>query len=68
MKVGDKVYIRGDCRKAGKYLPEQLIDGKYVKHAWKPEPWVGIVTKVDEVQQEALVGGGWRGFEMYELV
>jgi len=66
MKVGDKVMIRGDRRTAGKYAPEQLVDGKYVKRLGTDEPWIGTVEKIDG--DMAKVGGGWRGIEMYEVV
>lgn len=66
MKVGDKVYIRGDRRTAmGTYLPEQLVDGKYVKRYGTDEPWVGTVEKIDG--DMVKVGGVWRGVEMYEV-
>lgn len=68
INIGDKVMIRGDKRTAGKYAPEQLVDGKYVKRQGTNEPWVGVVKDVNAWNQEALVGGGWRGFEMYEVV
>lgn len=45
--------------------PEQLVDGKYVKKFGTNEPWTG---KVREISGDmVLVGGGWRGIEMYEV-
>lgn len=66
MKIGDTVMIRGDLRTSGKYAQEQLVNGKYVKKFGTNEPWTGKVKKVDG--DMALVGGGWRGVEMYEVV
>lgn len=69
IKVGDTVMIRGDLD--GRYLPEQLIDGKYVKHAFENRPWTGVVQKINPGVGDgpmALVGGGWRGIERYEVV
>lgn len=65
MKVGDTVMIRGDRRTAGKYTPDQLVNGKYVKKFGTNEPWTG---KVREVSGDmVLVDAGWRGIEMYEV-
>lgn len=73
IQVGDTVAIRGDkmvsynpayrkvvCR----YLPEQLVDGKYVMHTGHGGIWMGIVEKISG--DMAFVGGGWRGIEFYE--
>ena len=75
IQVGDTVAIRGDkmvgysptygkvvCR----YLPEQLVDGKYPMHTGHGGIWTGTVKKIDG--DMALVGGGWRGIEFYEKV
>lgn len=66
--IGSKVMIRGDRRTSGKYHPSQLVDGKYVKRFGTDEPWIGVVRDINPWNGEALVGGGWRGLEMYELV
>ncbi|AGS81705.1 hypothetical protein PAK_P30083 [Pseudomonas phage PAK_P3] len=67
IKVGDIVAIRGDLRKKNdgscQYLPEQLVDGKFLKHAGTGEIWTGQVTRVQG--DMAKVGGGWRGVESY---
>lgn len=71
---GDKVVIRGDKRLAYfgdgrficQYTPDQLVSGKYVKNPNTGRVWVGIVHKVNNDEQMALVGGGWRGFEMID--
>jgi hypothetical protein len=77
IQVGDTVAIRGDKRRVGisygndskcAYTDDQLVDGKYLKHTGTGEIWTGKVTKIcdDEFGGMALVGGGWRGIEMYE--
>lgn len=70
LKIGDVVAIRGDLRTGfdggPMYTSEQLIRGKYLKHTTTGAIWLGRVDKVDEKRREALVGGGWRGFEYYE--
>lgn len=66
MNIGDRVMIRGDRRTSGKYSTEQLVDGKYVKKFGTTEPWTGKVKKIEG--DMVLVGGGWRGVEMYEVV
>ncbi len=81
IKVGDVVAIRGDLRttdngywengeyhsrKRCVYLPEQLIDGKYLKHTGHGGIWTGVVKKIDG--DMALVGGGWRRLDSYELM
>ncbi|UVD32804.1 hypothetical protein [Pseudomonas phage PH826] len=67
IKVGDIVAIRGDLRKKHggtcQYLPEQLVGGKYLKHAGTGEMWTGRVSKIQG--DMAKVGGGWRGIEFY---
>lgn len=67
ISIGSKVMIRGDKRTAGKYHANQLVDGKYVKRHGSDEPWIGVVKDINKWNNEALVGGGWRGLEMYEL-
>jgi hypothetical protein len=63
LKIGDTVAIRGDkcwnyqidrCR----YLPEQLIDGKYIKHTGTGKVWTGKITKIIEDGTRACLGGG----------
>ena len=72
MKVGDVVYIRGDKRinNDGRcaYTPDQLVDGKYIKRHGSDKAWEGPVTKIDSADGRALVGGGWRPIDHYELV
>jgi len=70
LKVGDVVAIRGDRRRAGKYLPEQLVDGKYVKRHGTDEIWTGRIDAITPGDEGDMVkvGGGWRGCEMYEKV
>lgn len=62
LQVGDTVAIRGDRRLridgSCQYLPEQLVDGKYLKHTGHGGVWTGKVQKIQG--DEALVGGGWR--------
>lgn len=70
IRVGDIVAIRGDLRKklggSCQYLPEQLVDGKFLKHTGTGEMWTG---RVERIQGDlAKVGGGWRGIENYVLV
>ena len=69
--VGDTVMIRGDLRinyLTGKcmYFPEQLVDGKYVKHASENRPWTGKVSRIDD--DMAFVGGMWRNVSLLEAV
>jgi hypothetical protein len=70
IKVGDVVAIRGDRRINNNgqcaYTPDQLFQGKYVKHAYNGEIWTGVVKKIDG--DMALVGGGWRQLDSYEVV
>lgn len=77
IQVGDTVAIRGDKRRVGitygtdskcAYTDDQLVDGKYLKRFGTDDIWTGKVTKIcdDEFGGMALVGGGWRGIEMYE--
>lgn len=74
MKVGDTVAIRGDlqvhyypwCGWRCRYSPEQLVLGKYVKHTGHGGIWLGVVEKI--AGDMALVGGAWRGVEMYEVI
>lgn len=73
IKVGDVVAIRGDKRMnffGGKwvcaYLPEQLVDGKYVKHTGHGGVWTGIVESIDHEDDMVKVGGVWRGSELFE--
>ncbi|HCU2480908.1 TPA: hypothetical protein OUK43_000391 [Pseudomonas aeruginosa] len=68
LQVGDTVAIRGDRRltmnSICQYLPEQLVDGKYLKHTGHGGAWTGRIDKIQG--EEALVGGGWRHLSMYE--
>lgn len=67
-RVGDEVAIRGDLRiNRGQcvYTPDQLVDGKYLKHTGHGGIWTGEIEKIDG--DMALVGGGWRGFETLEI-
>ncbi len=70
LKVGDTVAIRGDLRLrmdgSCQYTPEQLVDGKYLKHTGHGGIWTGKVSKI--CGDEALVGGGWRHVSSYEIV
>ena len=78
LKVGDQVAIRGDkdggmkinhstgklvfwCR----YFPEQLVDGKYVRHTNTGEAWTGTIEAIRG--DMAKVAGGWRGIELLEV-
>ena len=67
IRVGDIVAIRGDLRKkldgSCQYLPEQLVDGKFLKHTGTGEMWTGRVERIRG--DVAEVGGGWRGIEYY---
>ncbi len=60
--VGDTVAIRGDLRinidGRCAYTPDQLIDGKYLRHTGHGGIWFGTVVKISE--ELALVGGGYR--------
>lgn len=68
LQVGDTVAIRGDRRLrmdgSSEYAPEQLVDGKYVRHTGHGGVWTGRVDKIQG--DEALVGGGWRHVSRYE--
>lgn len=73
IKVGDTVAIRGDKRMnylgRGKwicaYTPDQLIDGKYLKHTGHGGVWTG---KVEVIKDDmARVGITWMGIEMLEV-
>lgn len=66
MVIGDVVAIRGDRRTAGSYTPDQLVDGKYVRHSGHNGIWTGVIDKV--LGDMALCAGGWRGVEMYEVM
>lgn len=70
LKIGDLVAIRGDKRKKHngecQYLPQQLILGKYLKHTRHGGIWLG---KIEKIQGDmALVGGGWRPLNHYEII
>lgn len=63
LKVGDTVAIRGDkCwnyqLNKCKYFPEQLVDGKYLKHTGTGKVWTGKITKILEDGTRAAVGVG----------
>lgn len=68
IRAGDVVAIRGDLRlrKGGscQYTPDQLVNGKYLKHTGHGGIWTGIVQAVNG--DMAFVGGGWRGVEILE--
>lgn len=69
LQVGDVVAIRGDLRlrmdRECQYTPDQLVDGRYVKHTGHGGVWTG---RVDAIKgDEALVGGGWRHVSRYEI-
>lgn len=66
LTVGDKVYLRGDRRTSGRYSGNQLVEGRYVKHAVTGKAWIGMIKQIHG--DMALCGGGWRGIEMYEKV
>ncbi len=71
IQIGDIVAIRGDLRvrmnnRLCCYLPNQLVLGKYLKHTGNGRIWTGIVKKIDG--DMALVAGGWRGIERYEVI
>jgi len=61
MKPGDVVAIRGDLRRNMNgecaYTPDQLVDGKYVRHTGHGGIWTGVVKKVRG--DMVLIGGGW---------
>ncbi len=75
MHIGDVVAIRGDLmlttingpyKGRCKYTPDQLIEGKYVKHTGHGGIWLGRVMKF--AGDEVLVASGWRGIEFYEVM
>lgn len=70
-KVGDLVAIRGDLRinLDGRcaYTPDQLVDGKYLRHTGHGGIWTGTVEKIS-TDGYALVGGGWRRIDRYEVM
>ena len=70
IRVGDVVAIRGDLRinNDGRcaYTADQLVNGKYVRHSGHGGIWTGVVEKIDN--DRALVGGGWRTLETYEVM
>lgn len=74
LKVGDLVAIRGDLRinLDGRcaYTPDQLVDGRYLRHTGHGGIWLGIVDAIDGAGGEtrALVGGGWRRIDRYEVM
>ena len=61
--VGDIVAIRGDksINNNGQcsYTPDQLVDGKYVRHSGHNGIWLGKVEKLypSKCDSRALVGG-----------
>lgn len=69
LKIGDVVAIRGDVRinTNGQcaYTPDQLVDGKYLKHN-NGGIWTGVIEKIRN--DIAFVGGGWRGVECLEVM
>ena len=64
LRVGDTVAIRGDRRwnhgrNCCAYTPDQLVDGKYLKHAHTGAVWTGKVTKLFEDRVCIGSGGSW---------
>ena len=70
MKLGDIVAIRGDKRlqRDGScmYTPNQLIQGKYVRHTGHDGIWTGPVEKLSS--DRVKVGGGWWSTELIEII
>jgi len=68
--IGDVAAIRGDLRLrvdgSCMYAADQLIFGKYVKHAYNESIWLGVVDSIKDGM--ALVGGGWRVVDRYEVM
>ena len=68
LKVGDTVAIRGDkcwnyqINKCS-YFPEQLVDGKYLKHTGTGKVWTGKIVKLIEEGTRACLdrigSGSW---------
>lgn len=71
LKIGDLVKIRGDKRwnySIDKccYTPDQLVDGKYIKHTGHGGVWTG---HIDKIQGDMIrVGGGWWNEHLVEVV
>jgi len=65
LKIGDVVAIRGDLRINNNgqcaYTPDQLVDGKYLRHTGHGGLWTGTIEKINNGY--VLVGGGWRSME-----
>lgn len=70
MKPGDVVAIRGDLRKNNNgqcsYTPDQLIDGKYLKHTGHGGIWLGTVKEVRDGMVH--IGGGWWYIGLVEVM
>ena len=78
LMIGDLVRIRGDKRwnySTNKccYTPDQLVDGKYLKHSGHGGVWTGRIDKIQGVlgsPQGAMVrvGGGWWHENLIEVI
>lgn len=75
IKKGDVVAIRGDKRINNNgqcaYAPDQLIQGKYIRHTGHGGIWTGVVEKTyteNELFARAKVGGGWIDVNSLELI
>lgn len=74
--VGDTVRIRGDLRMSyvggGEwkcaYFPEQLIDGKYVRHLNYNRPWTDVVDDIHGDMARFVGGGGRWNVRLLEKV
>jgi hypothetical protein len=73
LKVGDTVAIRGDkCwnyqLNKCKYFPEQLVDGKYIKHTGTGKVWTAKITKfLEDGTRAALdIGAGSWAIDLLE--
>ena len=75
IKIGDTVCLRGDLRRSyvsarnplGQcaYFPEQLVDGKYLRHTGTGEVWTGKVNTIHD--DMAKIGGGWWNIRLLEV-
>lgn len=71
LKVGDTVVIRGDKQWNSQinkccYSPDQLVDGKYLKHTGTGKVWTSKITKITDDGTMAQLGSGYWGINLLE--
>lgn len=76
IEIGDVVAIRGDLQwnhtlNCCKYTPDQMIDGKYLRHTGHGGIWTGKVEKIKDNYPHkpfVLVGGMWYAEHLLEVM